>query len=168
MDGVILTVLLLSHFENSMTQKAQSVTEDIKVTAAKAFNHHDGAIVILNLRLQRQQEQYRPLYSIIPTHTSNSNTSHENAGSELDKITRRHLWADYYKGAQRIGTSTRVGNEVGQWAREIPMMDNWNTFRVRDDDEDPGANDILDQTVHLYPSISHAAMWAQYRAILFT
>ncbi|KAF7893431.1 uncharacterized protein EAF02_000969 [Botrytis sinoallii] len=53
MDVVILTVLLLSHFENSVTQKAQFVAKDIKIIAAKAFNYHDGAIAILNLRLQR-------------------------------------------------------------------------------------------------------------------
>ncbi|TGO07281.1 hypothetical protein BTUL_0297g00040 [Botrytis tulipae] len=195
MDGVILTVLHLSHFENSMTQKAQSVTEDIEIIAANAFNH-------LMARF----------------------TSHENAGSELDKITRRHLvrslllrsmpipsWlknrsifgeigsslvpdqclvevADlrYCVNHISIGLDDIPASESGQivtkvrgvlvpaqelemklvkWAKEIPMMDYWSTFRVRDDEEEPGANDIFDQTVHLYPSISHAAMWAQYRAI---
>ncbi|TGO44631.1 hypothetical protein BOTNAR_0777g00030 [Botryotinia narcissicola] len=225
MDEIILTVLLLSHFENSMTQKAQFVTEDIKIIAAKAFNHHDGAIAILNLRLQRQQEQYRPLCSILQTHTSNSSTSHENAGSELDKITRRHLVRSLLLRSMPIPSWLKNGSIFGEigsslvldqclvevadlrycvnhisiglddipasasgqiatkvrgvlvlaqelemklvkWAKEIPMVDYWSSFRVRDDDDDkPGANDIFDQTVHLYPSISHAAMWAQYRAI---
>ncbi|KAF7929190.1 uncharacterized protein EAE98_005109 [Botrytis deweyae] len=225
MDEVILTVLLLSHFENSVTQKAQFVAKDIKIIAAKAFNHHDGAIAILNLRLQSQQESYRSHYSILPTHSSNSSTSHKNSGSELDKITRRHLvrslllrsmpipsWlkngrvfgeigsslvldqclvevADLgccvshasigldgisARGSGQITTKMRgllvlaqeLETKLVRWAKEVPMVDYWSTFRVTvDDDDEPGANDVFDQMVHLYPSISHAAMWAQYRAI---
>ncbi|TGO44099.1 hypothetical protein BCON_0603g00030 [Botryotinia convoluta] len=200
MDEVFLTVLL-SHFESSVTQKAQFVAKDIKVIAAKAFTHHDGAIAI------------------------DSSTSHENAGSELDKITRRHFvlslllrsmpipsWlkngsvfgeigsslvldqclvevADlgYCVNHVSIGLDGISARESGQittkmrgvlvlaqeletklvkWAKEIPMVDYWSTFRVTvDDDDEPGANDIFDQMVHLYPSVSHAAMWAQHRAI---
>lgn len=224
MDEVILTVLLLSHFENSVTQKAQCITKDIKIIAAKAFKHHDGAIAILNLRLQHQQESYRSLCSSCSTHTSNSRISHENAGSELDMITRRHLvrslllrsmliprWLKDGRIFGEIGSSLVLdqclvevadlrycvdhisigldgisASEFGQitpkmrsvlllaqgleiklvkWAKEVPMVDYWSTFRVTVDDDEPDANGIFDQTVHLYPSISHAAMWAQYRAI---
>ncbi|KAF7959261.1 hypothetical protein EAE96_002775 [Botrytis aclada] len=218
MDEVILTVLLLSHFENSVTQKAQSVANDIRIIAAKTFIHHDDAIAMLNLRQQHQQESDRSRYSILSTHVADFSTFHENAGSELDKTTRRHLvrslllrsmpipsWlkngsifgeigsslvldkclvevADlaYCLNYFTIGLDGISARESGQtttklrgvlvqaqeletklvkWAKKVPMLDYWSTFRVTvDDDDDPGANDIFDQMAHLYPSISHAAM----------
>ncbi|TEY63544.1 hypothetical protein BOTCAL_0154g00120 [Botryotinia calthae] len=225
MDEVILTILLLGHFENSVAQNAQFDARDIKVISAKAFTHHDGAIVMLNSRQKCQKEPYRSRHKVVPAHGSDSGTSHKNTGSEIDKIARRQLgrslvlrsipipgWLKNGSLFGEIGSSlvldkclvevadlrycvNNVSNDLdgisatesrqmamkmrgvlvlaqeletklAKWAREVPMVDHWSRFRLTvDDDDDSGTSDIFDQTVHLYPSIGHAAMWAQYRAI---
>lgn len=225
MDEVILTILLLGHFENSVAQNAQFDARDIKVIAAKAFTHHDGAIAILNLRQKYRKEPYRSRHKVVPAHGNDSGTSHKNTGSEIDKIARRQLvrslllrsmsipgWLKNGSLFGEIGSSLvldqclvevadlrycvnnvsnhldgisatasrqiamkmrgvlvlaqELENKLVKWAREVPMVDYWSRFRLTvDDNDDFGSSDIFDQTVHLYPSIGHAAMWAQYRAI---
>ncbi|KAF7893432.1 uncharacterized protein EAF02_000970 [Botrytis sinoallii] len=90
--------------------------------------------------------------------------SHASIG--LDGISARGSGQITTKMRGLLVLAQELETELVRWAKEVPMVDYWSTFRVTvDDDGEPGANDVFDQMVHLYPSISHAAMWAQYRAI---
>lgn len=71
-DGVLLAVMLLSFYENSVTSSTPVVSnQSINGIASRTFAHHDGALAMLKLRRQQSQR----------THTS----------IELDKLIRRQL-----------------------------------------------------------------------------
>ena len=69
-DEVLLAVILLSFYENSVMDKTSHVSSrDIQVMASRSFAHHDGAMAVLKLRRQLDQRT--------------------NCSMELDKLVRR-------------------------------------------------------------------------------
>ncbi|KAL8973536.1 MAG: hypothetical protein Q9197_002223 [Variospora fuerteventurae] len=51
------------------------------------------------------------------------------------------------------------------WANQRPAHDGYRVHTVQDDERSKTGNRILDSTIHVYPSVGHAAMWNRYRAV---
>ncbi|KAK2799372.1 hypothetical protein FQN50_008478 [Emmonsiellopsis sp. PD_5] len=56
-DEVLLSIMLLSFYENSVMDKNESSTTNptLQAVASRSFAHHDGAMAVLNLRRQHGQ-----------------------------------------------------------------------------------------------------------------
>jgi hypothetical protein len=94
-DEVLLAVMLLSFYENSVMDKTSYVpSRDIQAMASRSFAHHDGAMVVLNLRRQPDQ---RTNYSM-----------------ELDKLVRRQLIRSLLLRSMPLPSWFRDGSQYGE------------------------------------------------------
>ena len=94
-DGVLLAVMLLSFYENSvMNQTSHSSNWDIRREASRSFAHHDGATAMLKLRRQL-------------SHRTSS-------GLELDKLVRRQLMRSLLLRSLPLPPWLRNGSEYGE------------------------------------------------------
>jgi hypothetical protein len=94
-DGVLLAAMLLSYYENSVTDKISNLfSRDIKDIGARSFAHHDGAMALLKLRRQRG-------WSI---HTN----------MELDKLVRRQLMRTLVLRHMPLPPWLRDGSQYGE------------------------------------------------------
>lgn len=94
-DEVLLAVMLLSFYENSVMDKTPYVSSrDIQVMASRSFAHHDGAMAVLNLRRQLDQ---RTNYSM-----------------ELDKLVRRQLMRSLLLRNMPLPSWLRDGSQYGE------------------------------------------------------
>ncbi|CZR54822.1 related to negative acting factor [Phialocephala subalpina] len=62
-DDVLLAVMLLSYYENSvMDKKSSTLSRGILAMASRSFAHHDGAIALLNVRRQLEQRENKSIH----------------------------------------------------------------------------------------------------------
>ncbi|KAH8654583.1 hypothetical protein BGZ60DRAFT_157056 [Tricladium varicosporioides] len=94
-DEVLLAVMLLSFYENSVMDKASNnLGRGLQVMASRSFTHHDGAMAMLNFR---RQQNYR---------------SARNVG--LDKLVRRQLIRSLLLRSQPLPPWLRNGAQFGE------------------------------------------------------
>jgi hypothetical protein len=94
-DDVLLAVMLLSSYKNSVMGKTSYVSSrDIQVLASRSFAHHDGAMAVLNLRRQLDQ---RSNYSM-----------------KLDKLVRRQLMRSLLLRSSPLPLWLRDGSQYGE------------------------------------------------------
>ena len=94
-DEVLLAVMLLSFYENSVMDKTSHVSSrGIQVMASRSFAHHDGAVAVLNMRRQLDQ---RTNYSM-----------------ELDKLVRRQLMRSLLLRSMPLPSWLRDGSQYGE------------------------------------------------------
>ena len=94
-DDVLLAVMLLSFYENSVTSSTPDVSNpDINGIASRPFAHHDGAMAMLNLRRQQSQR----------TRTS----------MELDKLIRRQMIRSLLLRSMPVPLWLRDGSKFGE------------------------------------------------------
>ena len=94
-DRVLLAVMLLSFYENSVVnQTSHSLNWDIRREASRSFAHHDGATAMLKLR---RQLSYRT-----------------SSGMELDKLVRRQLMRSLLLRSLPLPPWLRNGSEYGE------------------------------------------------------
>lgn len=101
-DEVLLAVMLLSFFENSVMDKTSHVSSrGIQVMASRSFAHHDGAMAVLNLRRQLDQR-----------------TSY---GMELDKLVRRQLMRSLLLRSMPLPSWLRDGSQYGEHGSALEL-----------------------------------------------
>jgi hypothetical protein len=94
-DGVLLAAMLLSYYENSVTDKVSNLSSsDIEDIGARSFAHHDGAMALLKLRRQHG-------WSI-------------NTNIELDKLVRRQLMRTLVLRRMPLPPWLRDGSQYGE------------------------------------------------------
>jgi hypothetical protein len=94
-DEVLLAVMLLSFYENSVMDKTSHVSSrGIQVMASRSFAHHDGAMAVLNLRRQLDQRT--------------------NCSMELDKLVRRQLMRSLLLRSMPLPSWLRDGSQYGE------------------------------------------------------
>ena len=94
-DQVLLAVMLLSFYENSMMEKTSHISiRGILDKGSPGFAHHDGAMAVLNLRRQLKK---RTMYSM-----------------ELDKLVRRQLMRSLLLRSMPLPFWLRDGAEYGE------------------------------------------------------
>lgn len=94
-DGVLLAVMLLSFYENSVVnQTSHTWNRDIRREASRSFAHHDGAMSMLKLRRQL-------------SHRTGS-------GMELDKLVRRQLTRSLLLRSMPLPPWLRDGSTYGE------------------------------------------------------
>ena len=92
-DEVLLAVMLLSFYENAVTDKMSRIS-NLQVMASRGFAHHDGAMAVLYLRRQLGQ---RTNHSI-----------------ELDKLVRRQLMRSLLLRSMTLPIWLRNGSQYGE------------------------------------------------------
>ena len=92
-DEVLLAVMLLSFYENAVTDKMSRIS-NLQVMASRSFAHHDGAMAVLYLRRQLGQ---RTNHSI-----------------ELDKLVRRQLMRSLLLRSMTLPIWLRNGSQYGE------------------------------------------------------
>ncbi|KUJ08919.1 uncharacterized protein LY89DRAFT_658682 [Mollisia scopiformis] len=94
-DKVLLAMMLLSYYENSVTGKiSTSPSQSIQTVASQSFYHLEGAMAILKLRRQQQQR-----------------TEHS---AELDKLVRRQLLRSILLRSIPVPPWLRDGSQYGE------------------------------------------------------
>lgn len=94
-DEVILAIMLLSFYENSVMDKTSNVSSrGIQAMASRSFTHHDGAMAVLNLRRQLDQ---RTNYSM-----------------GLDKLVRRQLMRSLLLRSMSLPSWLQDGSQYGE------------------------------------------------------
>ena len=94
-DRVLLAVMLLSFYENTvMNQTSQISNRDIRREASRTFVHHDGAMAMLKLRRQR--------------------SDCTGSGMELDKLVRRQLTRSLLLRSMPLPPWLRDGSKYGE------------------------------------------------------
>ncbi|TGO81639.1 hypothetical protein BPOR_1073g00030 [Botrytis porri] len=93
----------------------------LSIGTAKALTHHDGAIALLKLRQQRQQESYQSRHSMLPIHVRDSSASHENAGSELDKAAERNLIRSHLLRSMSISSWLKDRSDFGEISSSLVL-----------------------------------------------
>lgn len=66
-----------------------------------------------------------------------------------------------------IDRAQNLDQNLVLWAENLPMG-NWHISCTVQNDEYPEKDEIFDTTVHVYPTVGHAAMWNRYRALRLT
>ena len=92
-DEVLLAVMLLSFYENAVTDKMSPVS-NLQVMASRSFAHHDGAMAVLYLRRQLGQRTNRSI--------------------ELDKLVRRQLTRSLLLRSMSLPIWLRNGSQYGE------------------------------------------------------
>ena len=101
-DEVLLAVMLLSFYENSVMDKTSYVpSRDIQVMASRSFAHHNGAMVVLNLR--RQLDQCT------------------NYSMELDKLVRRQLIRSLLLRSMPLPSWLQDGSQYGEYGFALEL-----------------------------------------------
>ena len=94
-DDVLLAVMLLSFYENSVTDKTAHVpSRGIQVMASRSFAHHDGAMAVLNLRRQLAQRA--------------------NCSMELNMLVRRQLMRSLLLRSMPLPSWLQDGSQYGE------------------------------------------------------
>jgi hypothetical protein len=94
-DAVLLAAMLLSYYENSVTDKGSNLSgRDIEDIGARSFAHHDGAMALLKLRRQRGWSVHTNL--------------------ELDKLVRRQLMRTLVLRRMPLPPWLRDGAQYGE------------------------------------------------------
>ncbi|KAL9597172.1 MAG: hypothetical protein Q9219_005338 [cf. Caloplaca sp. 3 TL-2023] len=94
-DEVLLAVMLLSFYENSVMDKISPVSRrTIEAMCSKSFAHHDGATAMLKMRQQVHQRTDR--------------------GIELDKLVRRQLMKTLLLRSMNVPSWLRDGSKFGE------------------------------------------------------
>lgn len=101
-DEVLLAVMLLSFYENSVMDKTSHVSSrDIQVIASRSFAHHDGAMAVLNLRRQLGERA--------------------NCSMELDKLVRRQLIRSLLLRSMPLPSWLRDGSQYGEYGFALEL-----------------------------------------------
>jgi hypothetical protein len=94
-DEVLLAIMLLSFYENSVMEKTSHVSSrGIQAMASRSFTHHDGAMAVLNLRRQLDQRT--------------------NCSMELDKLVRRQLMRSLLLRSMPLPSWLQDGSQYGE------------------------------------------------------
>ncbi|KAE8448474.1 hypothetical protein EG329_009355 [Mollisiaceae sp. DMI_Dod_QoI] len=94
-DEILLAVMLLSYYENSVTEKTSSLSDrGIQAIASRSFAHHDGAMAMLNLRRQLDQRS--------------------NKSMALDMLVRRQLLRSVLLRSMPVPYWLRDGSQYGE------------------------------------------------------
>lgn len=99
-DEVLLAVMLLSFYENSVMHKTSHVSS-LEVLASRSFAHHDGAMAVLNLRRQLDQRTKRSM--------------------ELDKLVRRQLVRSLLLRSLPLPMWLRDGSQYGEYGFALEL-----------------------------------------------
>ncbi|OJD24888.1 hypothetical protein ACJ73_03743 [Blastomyces percursus] len=96
-DDVLLAIMLLSFYENSVTDRRSSPASShaIQAWASRSFAHHDGALAVLKLRRQRQNRT--------------------GAALVLDKLVRRQLMRSLLLRSLPLPSWLEDGFEYGEY-----------------------------------------------------
>lgn len=95
LDEVLLAVMLLSFYENSVMEKTLHVSSwGIQVMASGSFAHHDGAMAVLKLRRHLDRRT--------------------NCSMELDKLVRRQLMRSLLLRSMPLPSWLRDGSQYGE------------------------------------------------------
>ncbi|KLJ12977.1 hypothetical protein EMPG_12076 [Blastomyces silverae] len=102
-DDVLLAIMLLSFYENSVTNKRSSPASShaIQTWASRSFAHHDGALAVLRLRRQRQQRT--------------------GAALALDKLVRRQLMRSLLLRSLPLPSWLEDGFEYGEYGFALEL-----------------------------------------------
>ena len=92
-DEVLLAIMLLSFYENAVTDKMSSAS-NLQVLASRSFAHHDGAMAVLNLRRQLDRRTNRSI--------------------DLDKLVRRQLMRSLLLRSMSLPIWLRSGWQYGE------------------------------------------------------
>ncbi|KAL8658856.1 MAG: hypothetical protein Q9226_000747, partial [Calogaya cf. arnoldii] len=184
-NDVLLSVMLLSFYENSVTQKTSKQCSNVSQLMTGAFTHHDGAMAMLT---QRRQSFHKATNS-----------------TELDKLVRRSLirsallrssalppWlqdgSNYGEHGVALGldhcmvAASRLRNEIhrlvvdnsgvpppctearaGQLlAYRLPPEYLYRQHMV---EQNQLNEKLFQQTIHIYATAGHAGVWNRYRAL---
>ncbi|OAX84227.1 hypothetical protein ACJ72_01413 [Emergomyces africanus] len=102
-DDVLLAIMLLSFYENSVMDRATSLTSSqaIQNWASRSFAHHDGALAVLKLRRQAPQRTRSALV--------------------LDKLVRRQLTRSLLLRSISLPTWLEDGSEYGEHGSALEL-----------------------------------------------
>lgn len=94
-DDVLLAVMLLSYYENSvMDKKSSNPSRGIQGMASRSFAHHDGATALLNVRRQLEQRNNKSIH--------------------LDMLVRRQLLRSVLLRSMPLPSWLRDGSKYGE------------------------------------------------------